>query len=521
MVVSPTEIAEKAQELSTCAVTQVKTNVTDLLREFGFDDAKLAEVDSAIDSVSIEQDPIIAQLGTSIDGIDEQIKPVAQNEVNKEFQATQPQKPTSSVNGSQSDSITEPINISKVSTPKNIPNSNNSYEEDHPNTFGSKDRAGNFVKHNLLTGLYQQGLRNGYLFRSDQNGNTTIFIPGNHKLNVAESMNINSGPADWFFNGASHFESNKKITIKAPEIEFIGHVTVVGPQNNTESIDAVGNITSEATVTGNVDVVFATTSSVKHVHMQNNGNDQGGGVNTDSPKSVYTPLKVKTPPKVDTPEPYYAPNVLPKLTTSEVPEKYPLNKEQSETSPADEDGVSSVSQINPFKVAEGYYSLGQRAWGEIGDNPNITELWNEIGYDGANFADHTAWCAVFVSACLKRSGNKYIKTASSQAYSNYGIEIPVEEAQTGDIVVFYRKGSGSGYGHVGFYAGAQTANKIAVLGGNQSDTLSIRYFYKSKPDKGWGIKTIRRAVSATDGTTTPPDYIFNMPSNVYTGDKVV
>jgi uncharacterized protein (TIGR02594 family) len=521
MIVTPTELEQKAAELSSCAVNQVKTSMSDILKEFGIASGTIDLVNQTIDSVSVEQDPIVSVLGQKVVAIPEQIKPVAQNEVNKEFAASQPQKPTSSVNGYQADNVIEPINVFRVSKPKDIPNNNNSFEEDHPNTFGGKDRAGNFVKHNLITGLYQQGLRNGYVFRSDQNGNTTIYIPGNHKVNIEETYNINSGAMDLIMNGEGYFESNKKITIKAPEIELIGHLTVTGPQNNTQTIDAIGNITSESVVKGSVDVVFANTSSVSHVHMQKDGNDAGGGVETEPPKSVYVKKKLSAPPKVDTPETYYTPNVLPKLSSTDVPEKYPTNKEQVETASPVAEGVSGASQSNPFQIAQGLMDLGKRAWGETGNNPNITSLWDEIGYSGETFADHTAWCAVFVGACLKRSGNKYIKTASSQGYSNYGVEVPVSEAKVGDIVVFYRKGSSSGYGHVGFYAGAQTADKIAVLGGNQSDSLNIRYFSKSKPAQGWGIKTVRRAVSANDGTTIPPEYAYILPSNVYTGDKVV
>ena len=213
MIVSPSELADKARELTDCSVNKFKLSVTDILKEFGFSQENIDLVTGAIDSVPVEQAPIVSQLGMSVDEIPTQLEPVAQTEVNAEKQASMPAKPSSSVNGYQSDSVIEPINISRVSTPKNIPNNNNSFEEDHPNTFGHKDRAGNFAKHNLLTGLYQQGLKNGYIFRSDQNGNTTIYIPGNHKLNVNETMNINSGSADWIVNGEYHLEASKKITI--------------------------------------------------------------------------------------------------------------------------------------------------------------------------------------------------------------------------------------------------------------------------------------------------------------------
>ena len=56
---------------------------------------------------------------------------------------------------------------------------------------------------------------------------------------------------------------------------------------------------------------------------------------------------------------------------------------------------------------------------------------------------------------LKRSGNKYIQTASSQAYSQYGTEVVTAQGdkidltnlKKVDILVFQRGGSAKGTGH--------------------------------------------------------------------------
>ena len=226
--------------------------------------------------------------------------------------------------------------------------------------------------------------------------------------------------------------------------------------------------------------------------------------------------------RVDSSESYYTENIQPKLTSDEVPEGYPTNAEQVEETTAQvQDGVVGT-QKNPFEIAEQLLNLGRNAWQETGKNPNIKALWDEIGYDGNRFADQTAWCAVFVSAVLKRSGNKYIKTASSQAYANYGVEVKdIRDAKVGDIVVFYRKGKNSGFGHVGLFCGVYNDNRATVLGGNQSDNLTIASFKRLDESKGWGIRTIRRAVSAEDGTSVPPDYTYTVPGNIYTGGKVV
>ena len=160
-------------------------------------------------------------------------------------------------------------------------------------------------------------------------------------------------------------------------------------------------------------------------------------------------------------------------------------------------------------------------WKEIagaGANQSIANLWAEIGY-GTHFADHTAWCAVFTGAILKRAGCEYIKTASSRAYSSYGIEVlstsDIENnwntkrglIKQGDIAVFYRKGKSSVYGHVGFCNGTTTKTRIEILGGNQSDSLNVRSFAKgpsARKSGNWGLLTIRRAQSC-DGISEVPE----------------
>lgn len=201
----------------------------------------------------------------------------------------------------------------------------------------------------------------------------------------------------------------------------------------------------------------------------------------------------------------FARNIVPVI---EVPDDHPANPEQIDI--GDESSFAPVStttipgHISPMDSAMKAYSLGSSAWKENGRNPNIIALWTELGMRGQTVGDTTAWCAIFVGACLKRSGNKYIKTASSQGYKNYGITVPLSNIQKGDIVLFYRDGASSGKGHIGFYTGVKTATTITVLGGNQGQTLKTSTYKISDPAKGWGITKIIRAVSATDGTTPAP-----------------
>lgn len=202
-------------------------------------------------------------------------------------------------------------------------------------------------------------------------------------------------------------------------------------------------------------------------------------------------------------------------------EEYILNPVVGEGEPANteqvEQNVQQYEQVapatcadtplnNPYDVA--YQASVSADWKETGSNPNIAALWDEIGYDGSRYADQTAWCAVFVGATLKRAGMEYIQTASSRAYANYGTEVELEDVKKGDIVVFYRGGISSGTGHVGFATGKKTSTTIEVLGGNQSNDLTVRSYKLNNPASGWGLVSIRRGVSCDDGSTPPPDANF-------------
>lgn len=210
----------------------------------------------------------------------------------------------------------------------------------------------------------------------------------------------------------------------------------------------------------------------------------------------------------------YASNIQP-VGEAAVPvlssgEPYPYQPEQVDTfDEVPEPTICGEGQfVNPYDLA--YTYLGGDTWKELhkqgGTNPMIKGLWDEIGYNGANFADSTAWCAVLVGAILKRSNLTYKKTASSQAYAGHGLSVAsLDDAKIGDIVVFYRKGVSSGLGHVGFYAGTHTATHVSVLGGNQGDDLNIRSFKRADSSKGWGITAIRRPVLCSDGVTPAPE----------------
>jgi len=97
--------------------------------------------------------------------------------------------------------------------------------------------------------------------------------------------------------------------------------------------------------------------------------------------------------------------------------------------------------------------------------------------------DSTAWCAVFVSACLAEAGYPSTDHALAIKYANYGRPTPLRR---GCILVIKRKkdgadrrtGSRRGY-HVTFLL-AEGKLAYKCRGGNQRDSVRDAYYLKSK-----------------------------------------
>ena len=128
--------------------------------------------------------------------------------------------------------------------------------------------------------------------------------------------------------------------------------------------------------------------------------------------------------------------------------------------------------------------LGEAAngqWRETGNNPNISQLYKDVGFPGIR-GDSTAWCAAFTGSMLKSNCFKFTKSLAAASYTGYGnpVDGGISNAKKGDVVVFNRDG---GTGHVAFYYGpGPNSDTIVVVGGNQHDnvTKSIRHISELK-----------------------------------------
>ncbi len=94
--------------------------------------------------------------------------------------------------------------------------------------------------------------------------------------------------------------------------------------------------------------------------------------------------------------------------------------------------------------------------------------------------DETAWCAAFAHACLARAEIEVDVPAEKKLLAREfeHVGTPIDTPRRGAIAIFSR-GNSSWSGHVAFVLG-QTATHLIVIGGNQSNAVTIAHYPKSK-----------------------------------------
>lgn len=89
----------------------------------------------------------------------------------------------------------------------------------------------------------------------------------------------------------------------------------------------------------------------------------------------------------------------------------------------------------------------------------------------------TGNCSAFTNWCMKQSGLKGTQSAMARSWLKWGVGLTIPAF--GCIVVMSR-GDNTYSGHVGFWVGDSDEANIRVLGGNQSNSVSIANFPKAK-----------------------------------------
>jgi uncharacterized protein (TIGR02594 family) len=129
----------------------------------------------------------------------------------------------------------------------------------------------------------------------------------------------------------------------------------------------------------------------------------------------------------------------------------------------------------PQWLAAAWAELGQREIAGASDNPRIAAMFRDAG-EVAKHHDEVPWCAAFVGACLDRAGLQGSGSLMARSYLRWGGSLG--DGRFGAVAVLSR-GRDPAAGHVGFLVG-ETDGNILLLGGNQSNAVTVAAFPKSR-----------------------------------------
>lgn len=141
--------------------------------------------------------------------------------------------------------------------------------------------------------------------------------------------------------------------------------------------------------------------------------------------------------------------------------------------------------VNKLLYETAKAKIGTWEWAQ-GDNPVIVKMFADAGFPEV-VTDSTPWCAAFVGAVLAECGLMPSGSLAARSYLSWGVPVAIKDAERGDLAVFWRGKKEGWQGHVGFVDSIE-GNYVNVLGGNQSDKVSIARYPKTQ------LLGIRRAV---------------------------
>ena len=129
---------------------------------------------------------------------------------------------------------------------------------------------------------------------------------------------------------------------------------------------------------------------------------------------------------------------------------------------------------SPKVIAEAMRYLGLNEMKGPLHNATIMSWAKDVGVQKVYTSDEVAWCGLFVAKVIQKAGFEVVKDPLwALNWKNFGTIQKV--AMLGDVLIFKRDGGG----HVAFYI-AEDQNYYHVLGGNQSDSVSITRIAKGR-----------------------------------------
>lgn len=124
-------------------------------------------------------------------------------------------------------------------------------------------------------------------------------------------------------------------------------------------------------------------------------------------------------------------------------------------------------------------------------NPDILAMAEELGIP-MDDDSLTSWCSISLCYFAKKLG--YEQPNSAAARSWLTMPIKVMKPALGDVVVLWRESPASWKGHVALFVNWDN-NFVYLLGGNQSDSISIAKFPK---DRIIGVRRMHKIKNDTD-----------------------
>lgn len=112
---------------------------------------------------------------------------------------------------------------------------------------------------------------------------------------------------------------------------------------------------------------------------------------------------------------------------------------------------------------------GVREAGPGGSNPRIEAY--HASTSGGTARDTVPWCSSFVNFCIEQAGLEGTNSKLARSWQLWGSK---SQLRAGAVVVFKRGQPPKG--HVGFFVGKDNSGKLLILGGNQTNSVSVVAF---------------------------------------------
>lgn len=141
--------------------------------------------------------------------------------------------------------------------------------------------------------------------------------------------------------------------------------------------------------------------------------------------------------------------------------------------------VGAAEEIAPPWLAVAVKEVGVKEIDGLGSNPDI-EKYHASTTMGKK-TDDVPWCASFVSFCMKNSDSDVVQQANRRSarardWLDWGGKLT--SARHGCVVVL-KRGNNPNKGHVGFYMKESGNDRVALLGGNQSNQVKVSTYKKT------------------------------------------